>query len=53
MYKKKEIITSPRKVTITGKGETKVVLGCGKYEKPFHEKGKEVVGLHPIDFVWV
>ncbi|KAK6791943.1 hypothetical protein RDI58_011024 [Solanum bulbocastanum] len=51
MYNKKEIVTNPRKVTIAGKGETRVVLGCGKYKKTFHEKGKDVVGLYPTDFV--
>ncbi|KAH0665384.1 hypothetical protein KY285_026590 [Solanum tuberosum] len=51
MYKKKEIVTNPRQVTIAGKGEPRVVLGCGKYKKTFHEKGKEVVGLYPSDFV--
>lgn len=51
MYKKKEIVTNPRQVTIAGKGEPRVVLGCGKYKKTFHEKGKEVVGLYPTDFV--
>ncbi|KAG5576908.1 hypothetical protein H5410_057042 [Solanum commersonii] len=53
MYKKKEIVSNPRQLTIAsnprqltiaGKGETRVVLGCGKYMKTFHEKGKEVVG---------
>ncbi|KAG5575474.1 hypothetical protein H5410_055608 [Solanum commersonii] len=31
------------RVTIAGKGEPRVVLGCGKYKKTFHEKGKELV----------
>ncbi|KAH0715125.1 hypothetical protein KY284_008030 [Solanum tuberosum] len=46
MYKKKEIVTNPRQLTIAGKGETRVVLGCGKYMKTFHEK--ESVGPDPI-----
>uniref|UniRef100_A0A0V0HDM9 Putative ovule protein n=1 Tax=Solanum chacoense TaxID=4108 RepID=A0A0V0HDM9_SOLCH len=52
VYKKKEIVTNPRQVTIAGKGETRVVLGCGKYMKTFHEKGKEVVGPNRFCGVW-
>lgn len=51
MYKRKDIVTNPRQVTIDGKEESRVVLGCGKYKKTIHEKGKEVVGPYPTDFV--
>lgn len=48
---KKRTVSNPREVTTAGTGKTQAVLGCGKCEKTSHEKGKEVVGLYPTNFV--